>query len=51
MGSKQRTELRDISDAGAELDESQLQGVNGGMQPESAFTGTGWNSTRDDMVC
>ncbi|WP_405148647.1 hypothetical protein OG589_11830 [Sphaerisporangium sp. NBC_01403] len=47
---KQRTELRDISDAGAELDESQLQGVSGGRDPQAALSFSG-RPQHDDMQC
>ncbi|GLW26213.1 MULTISPECIES: hypothetical protein [Microbispora] len=51
MGKDLRTELRDISEIGAELDESRLQGINGGMDPEGAYSHTGLYASRDDVYC
>ncbi|WP_327048111.1 hypothetical protein OG320_09665 [Microbispora sp. NBC_01189] len=51
MGKDPRTELRDISEVGAELDESRLQGINGGMYPDGPYSYTGWASSRDDVYC
>ncbi|MEV4454542.1 hypothetical protein [Microbispora sp. NPDC049633] len=51
MGKAPRTELRDISEIGTELDESRLQGINGGMYSDGAFSLTGWAGTRDDVYC
>ncbi|GAA2913298.1 hypothetical protein GCM10010517_79880 [Streptosporangium fragile] len=52
MGTARSTRLRDISAVGAELDESQLNGISGGTLTIQSITYCGDARGRgDDYVC
>ncbi|GIH60910.1 MULTISPECIES: hypothetical protein [Microbispora] len=49
MSGQPKTELRDLSEVGAELDESLLEGITGGYNPNAARTRSG--AGYDDYLC